>query len=61
MCEFPSENSFYIHCAGGYRSVIAASILKSRGFHNLIDVQGGFTKIKENGIEVSKNISPIKL
>ena len=61
MCEFPSQNPFYIHCAGGYRSVIAASILKSRGFHNLIDVQGGFTKIKENGIEVSKNISPIKL
>ena len=54
MCEFPSENSFYIHCAGGYRSVIAASILKSRGFHNLIDVKGGFTKIKGNGIEVSK-------
>ena len=61
MCEFPSENSFYIHCAGGYRSVIAASILKSRGFHKLIDVKGGFTKIKENGIEVSENISPIKL
>lgn len=61
ICEFPSQNSFYIHCAGGYRSVIAASILKSRGFHNLIDVEGGFTKIKENGIEVSKNISPIKL
>ena len=60
ICEFPSQNSFYIHCAGGYRSVIAASILKSRGFHNLIDVEGGFTKIKENGIEVSKNISPIK-
>ena len=61
ICEFPSKNPFYIHCAGGYRSVIAASILKSRGFHNLIDVKGGFTKIKENGIEVSKNISPIKL
>jgi len=61
MCEFPSQNPFYIHCAGGYRSVIAASILKSRGFHNLIDVKGGFTKIKENGIEISKNISPIKL
>ena len=61
MCEFPSQNPFYIHCAGGYRSVIAASILKGRGFHNLIDVKGGFTKIKENGIEISKNISPIKL
>jgi rhodanese-related sulfurtransferase len=61
MCDFPSQNPFYIHCAGGYRSVIAASILKSKGFHNLIDVDGGFTKIKENGIEISKNISPIKL
>ena len=53
ICEFPSQNPFYIHCAGGYRSVIAASILKGRGFHNLIDVKGGFTKIKENGIEIS--------
>ena len=48
MSEFPQKNAFYLHCAGGYRSVIAASILKSRGIHNLIDIKGGFAKIKES-------------
>ena len=51
--RFPKNNPFFIHCAGGYRSVIAASILKKRGIHNLIDVQGGFKKIKETEIELS--------
>lgn len=50
---FPEEEPFYVHCAGGYRSVIAASILKSRGIHNVIDVAGGFKAIKEAGITVS--------
>ncbi|OAB78637.1 MBL fold metallo-hydrolase [Cochleicola gelatinilyticus] len=50
--EFPKETPFYIHCAGGYRSVIAASILKSRGIHNVIDVAGGFKAIKEAEISV---------
>lgn len=61
MSEFPSNKPFYIHCAGGYRSMIAASILKSRGIHNLIDVKGGFGKIKESGIEVSDYVCPSKL
>ncbi|MCH2488522.1 MAG: MBL fold metallo-hydrolase [Flavobacteriales bacterium] len=52
MDEYPDEEPFYIHCAGGYRSVIAASILKSRGIHNVIDVAGGFKAIKEAGIAV---------
>ena len=50
--KFPDKEPFYVHCAGGYRSVIAASILKSRGIHNVIDVAGGFKAIKEAGIEV---------
>ena len=45
--DFPKDKPFYIHCAGGYRSVIAVSILKSRGIHNGIDVAGGFKAIKE--------------
>lgn len=49
---FPKDEPFYVHCAGGYRSVIAASILKSRGIHNAIDVAGGFKAIKEVGIYV---------
>ncbi|MES2480014.1 MAG: rhodanese-like domain-containing protein [Bacteroidota bacterium] len=41
------DKNLYIHCAGGYRSVIAASLLKRQGFHNLRNVLGGFAKIKE--------------
>ncbi len=59
--EFPNTKTFYIHCAGGYRSMIASSILKSRGIHNLINISGGFTAIKDVGIEVSKYICPSTL
>ncbi len=50
--DFPKQKPFYVHCAGGYRSVIAASILKARGYHNVIDVAGGFAAIKEAGLEL---------
>ena len=56
--QFPEKDTFYVHCAGGYRSVIAASILKKRGIHNLVDVQGGFKAIKETNIELSDYICP---
>ena len=61
MSEFPSKGNFYIHCAGGYRSMIAASILKSRGINNLIDVRGGFSAIKEGGMKVSDYVCPSTL
>ena len=48
---FPKKETFYIHCAGGYRSVIAASILKARGFYNVIDVKGGYEAIKNTTIK----------
>ncbi|GHC62448.1 MBL fold metallo-hydrolase [Ulvibacter litoralis] len=51
--EYPEDEPFYVHCAGGYRSVIAASILKSRGIHNVIDVAGGFKAIKEADIAIT--------
>lgn len=50
--QFPSDENFYIHCAGGYRSIIAASILKSRGIHNLIDIAGGFGAMKNTRLEI---------
>ncbi|MFC7357536.1 rhodanese-like domain-containing protein [Jejudonia soesokkakensis] len=50
---FPKKDPFYIHCAGGYRSVIAASILKARGIHTGIDVAGGFGAIKSANIEIT--------
>ncbi|MDT7831046.1 MBL fold metallo-hydrolase [Flavobacteriaceae bacterium S356] len=50
IAEFPTDQDFYVHCAGGYRSVIAASILKARGYHKVIDVAGGYGAIKKTGI-----------
>lgn len=50
---FPKSQEFFIHCAGGYRSVIAASILKSKGFNNVIDVAGGFAAIKKTNINTT--------
>ncbi|WP_068598882.1 MBL fold metallo-hydrolase [Vaginella massiliensis] len=41
------EETYLVHCAGGYRSMIFTSILRARGYENLIDVAGGFGKIKE--------------
>lgn len=47
MASVEREKTIYVHCAGGYRSMIFSSILKSRGYHNLVDVQGGFKAISE--------------
>jgi glyoxylase-like metal-dependent hydrolase (beta-lactamase superfamily II)/rhodanese-related sulfurtransferase len=61
LAEFPKDETFYVHCAGGYRSVIAASILKSRGIHNLIDVAGGFGAIKKTGMQTTNFVCPSTL
>ena len=61
LAEFPKDKTFYIHCAGGYRSVIAASILKSRGIHNLVDVAEGFKAIKEANIPITNYVCPSTL
>ncbi|MGZ3938416.1 MAG: rhodanese-like domain-containing protein, partial [Flavisolibacter sp.] len=56
------DQTYYVHCAGGYRSMIFASILKARGFNNIIDVKGGFKAIKEtNRIPVTDYVSPTTL
>lgn len=56
------EETYLVHCAGGYRSMIFTSILRARGFENLIDVAGGFGKIKEvEGIKIVEGISPCSL
>jgi len=52
--EIPGRH-FYIHCAGGYRSVIMASILKARGIHNMTNVQKGFAGIKNTNIPTTLN------
>ncbi len=61
LAEFPESETFYVHCAGGYRSMIASSILKSRGIHNLVDVAGGFTAMKKAGIPTTDYVCPSTL
>lgn len=59
LSELDKEKPYYVHCAGGYRSMIFTSILKARGFHNLVDVQGGFKAIKESGkVPVTDYVCP---
>lgn len=47
MANVDEQQQLYIHCAGGYRSVIAASLMKRQGIHNLRNINGGWAKIKE--------------
>ncbi|AOW20110.1 MBL fold metallo-hydrolase [Urechidicola croceus] len=56
--EFPKDKPFVLHCAGGYRSMIAASILKQRGWNNLVDVAGGFDEISKTKIKRTKYVEP---
>ena len=59
LAEFPKEDHFYVHCAGGYRSVIASSILKARGYHNLTDVGGGFDKISKTNLKQEAGLKSV--
>lgn len=61
LSEFPKNDNFYVHCAGGYRSVIACSILKSSGFHNVIDIKGGYDAIKLTTVKRTNFVCPSSL
>jgi glyoxylase-like metal-dependent hydrolase (beta-lactamase superfamily II)/rhodanese-related sulfurtransferase len=61
MNEIDKDKTYYLHCAGGYRSVIAASILKARGYHNLVDIAGGFGAIKKTGLPTTDFVCPSTL
>lgn len=60
VSDFPKDH-FYLHCAGGYRSVIAASILKRNGIHNFTDIAGGFAAIRDTEIPKTAYICPTTL
>lgn len=58
MAAFDDHHNLYLHCAGGYRSVIAASLLKRQGIHNLRNIVGGWNAIKaQEGIATAKDVS----
>jgi rhodanese-related sulfurtransferase len=61
LSAFPDTETFYLHCGSGYRSMIAAAILKSRGIHNLVDVSGGIAAMKEAGLPLTRYICPSTL
>jgi len=61
MAGFPKSGVTYIHCAGGYRSMIASSILKARGYDNIIDIAGGFKTISETDVPRTAHICPTTL
>jgi hydroxyacylglutathione hydrolase len=61
LAEFPKEEPFILHCAGGYRSMIASSILKQRGWDNFVDVVGGFDAIKNTDATVTDYVCPTTL
>lgn len=60
LVQFEDRNNLYIHCARGYRSLIAASILKQQGFHNIRNISGGWEYIKHTkGINIVKETSAL--
>ena len=50
MAQINRKDTYYVHCAGGYRSMIFVSTLRARGFDNLVDVKGGFKEMKESNL-----------
>ncbi|MDO8998636.1 MAG: rhodanese-like domain-containing protein [Bacteroidota bacterium] len=61
FAEMDNEKPFYIHCAGGYRSMIASSILKSRGVHNFKEIEGGFKAIADTAVPKTDFVCQSKL
>jgi hydroxyacylglutathione hydrolase len=62
LASLDKDQTYYVHCAGGYRSMIFNSILKARGFDNLVDIKGGFKSIKESGsVPVTDYVCPTTL
>ncbi len=58
MHQLEHGKEYHVHCLGGYRSVIAASILKSRGYHDVIDIAGGWNAIKKTSIPTTEFVCP---
>ncbi|MFT6167873.1 MAG: rhodanese-related sulfurtransferase, partial [Vicingaceae bacterium] len=61
LAQISKDEPFMIHCAGGYRSMIAASILKQRGWNNIVDVRGGLDAIKNTGVPLTEYVCPTTL
>ena len=58
MNDLDADTKYYVHCAGGYRSMVFISILKARGYHKLVDVAGGFEAIEQTSLPMSEYVCP---
>ena len=56
IIEIDIKDKHYVHCAGGYRSMIACSILKRNGYNSVVDVEGGFSSIRNSNFKIIKNV-----
>jgi glyoxylase-like metal-dependent hydrolase (beta-lactamase superfamily II)/rhodanese-related sulfurtransferase len=61
LAEFPKDKNFVLHCAGGYRSIIAGSLLKQRGWDNFVDLSDGFAGIKNTMLPKTNYVCPTTL
>lgn len=61
MDELHADETYHVHCLGGYRSIIAISILKARGYHNFVNVEGGIRALKEEGVPMTDYVCPSTL
>jgi hydroxyacylglutathione hydrolase len=58
MAELDRNKKYFVHCAGGYRSVIMCSILKSRGFDHLVTIKGGYKLLSQTGLKKTHYVEP---
>jgi len=61
LAQFPKDKSFVLHCGSGYRSMIAASVLKQRGWEDFTDLEGGFDALEDSALPKSEYVCPTTL
>ncbi|MBL7748308.1 MAG: MBL fold metallo-hydrolase, partial [Chitinophagaceae bacterium] len=61
MAQLDRNKKYFIHCAGGYRSVIMSSILKARGFDKLVNIMGGYKSLSQTGLKKTKYAEPVTM
>ncbi|PSR11921.1 MAG: MBL fold metallo-hydrolase, partial [Bacteroidetes bacterium] len=59
MNQLERNTPYYLHCAGGYRSVIAASILKARGFQQLVNIKGGYAALAKTSLKRTEHVDQL--
>lgn len=61
MAQLDRDKKYYLHCAGGYRSVIMCSILKARGFDKLVNIRGGYKALSQTGLAKTTYVEPVTM